>query len=336
MPITLHVDQARIISTLGFPRLEDVEGRNSIAEQFPASKKRCGIYLLAFRGGLFYIGQSVDIVKRFGQHRLVHDDIVGISFQAVRRADLDDREQRLISFAESSRLPLTNRVHVADVIGRTDFDLLMPEEDQQGWLRQPGKYVAQERTSKRNAVGEEQFVRYEQRFKRFTADSQSGRVVSALREFVPKCVPAFRRGEGSFWSLSCMPSTGGPAWGRLAVVNLRSVEILVIGKFPDPQEDDLTWGFVNVAESTMREHYGSLTDLRRCFPKSYFEVRRAHYPSAGGDVLQIYAVTLDALKDALRQRAVQKAARVMTLRQVRKGATIYSKFHCPQLAGLVV
>ena len=65
-----------MVTELGFPTPTDVRGRRSIADLLPKSRDRCGIYLLAFSDGTFYIGQALDVVRRFSQHRKQHDNIV--------------------------------------------------------------------------------------------------------------------------------------------------------------------------------------------------------------------------------------------------------------------
>ena len=75
-----------LIARLGFPSLHNVSGRHSIAELIGKSKNRCGIYLLHFDSGTYYIGQAVDVVRRFGQHRKMHLDIIGFSFLPASKA----------------------------------------------------------------------------------------------------------------------------------------------------------------------------------------------------------------------------------------------------------
>ena len=88
--------------------LEYVEALRSGAHFFGPRKSRCGIYLLWFADGFSYIGKADDVVRRFGQHRAVHSDIVAFSFQEVERILLDRRERTLIREAETRGLLLRN------------------------------------------------------------------------------------------------------------------------------------------------------------------------------------------------------------------------------------
>lgn len=321
-----------VLSKLGFPPLVDVRGRYSIAERFPASKKRCGIYLLAFAGDLYYIGQAVDVVRRFGQHRAEHPDIHALSFQAAKPRELDELEKRLIRLAEDAELPLTNRIHVADVIGSTDFDLLMSAEEQQRWLDDPRTATSFEKSCARNQIGEAQARRYAQRFETYLSSPDFTMATRVLKTFVENCVPAFRRSEGSFWSLSCLPSTGRPLGPAHAVVNLRSTEVFVLGRYW--QDANRFWGFANLAEDELLDSLGSLRKVQRAFPEATME--RISYPSAGPPLLRLQTPSLQQMLELIADPRVQRAARRLTLRLARKGATLYSKFHCPQLAERVV
>lgn len=59
------------------------------------------------------------------QHRTNVGDIAGLPFLPVSIAVLDDCARSLIRSAESAGLPVTNRVHVSNVLGVTDFDLVI-------------------------------------------------------------------------------------------------------------------------------------------------------------------------------------------------------------------
>ena len=119
---------------MGFPLITNVATLFSISHLFGTSKKRCGIYLLQFTDELFYIGQAVDVVRRFSQHRRNYDDIQGFSFIPIVKDSLNEVEKELIFNAESLVFKLKNAVHVSSILGDTDFDLLMPISEQDAWL----------------------------------------------------------------------------------------------------------------------------------------------------------------------------------------------------------
>jgi hypothetical protein len=52
--------------------------------------------------GEAYVGQSLDVVRRFTQHLQVHRDIASISFQEASATELNAVEEELIRTTESS------------------------------------------------------------------------------------------------------------------------------------------------------------------------------------------------------------------------------------------
>ena len=124
------------INSLGFlfDQHLDVKGRISISDLFPKSKSRCGIYLLNFSDETFYIGQAIDAVRRFSQHRKNYNNIIKLWFQPIRKNKLDETEQRLIQKAELDGILLTNKTFVSKVIGDTDLDLIISTAAQTEWL----------------------------------------------------------------------------------------------------------------------------------------------------------------------------------------------------------
>jgi hypothetical protein len=123
----------KFLSEHGFTDLRIVTGRSSIADLL-RSKRRCGLYVLLFADGRAYIGQSVDVVRRFAQHLKVHQDVEAISFKQVPRNQLDSAEQEAIRAAEQNGHKLRNVTFSAVAPVESDFDLIMSSEDQARWL----------------------------------------------------------------------------------------------------------------------------------------------------------------------------------------------------------
>ena len=136
MKHNISLMSSKIINELGFLFDEsfDVQGRLSISDLFPKSKTRCGIYLLNFSDDTYYIGQAIDAVKRFSQHRKNYNNIIKYWFLPVKGKDLNEVEQRLIQQAEQNGLLITNKTFVSNVIGDTDLDLIISPIEQNNWL----------------------------------------------------------------------------------------------------------------------------------------------------------------------------------------------------------
>jgi hypothetical protein len=106
------------------------------------------------------------------------------------------------------------------------------------------------------------------------------------------------------------------------------MEILVCGWLPGSGAD--VWGFINVAESGLAASFGSEDAFAKAFPGVIGQ--RRLYRAAGGDDNLLEVASLDLLHQLVRDPRIQAAARTLTLRLMRKGPTIYGKYHCPAFA----
>lgn len=122
------------IGELGFPSWTDVIQRISIADLFFKKTSRCGIYVLGFADGERYVGQSIDVVKRFAQHRLVHGAISSFTFRRVPREDLSRFERECIHLLEAHGIRLRNLDHMSVLQGERDLDLIVTPDEQIQWL----------------------------------------------------------------------------------------------------------------------------------------------------------------------------------------------------------
>lgn len=316
---------------MGFPAMIEVATLQSVAHLFGSTKKRCGIYFLAFEQGLFYVGQAVDVVRRFSQHCKNHDDIIGFSFIAVPKTELDATERTLIFKAESLGLKITNAVHVTCITGDADFDLIVPMEEQVAWLSRPLQATAPEKSVPKIVLPESQQIRFSKHFIRFNRHPLSLRALVLFKQYVDSCVPAPRRTEYSFWAVSCMPS-GSAEWPRLLCVNAAFMELFVVGW--TKQDAALLWSFVNVAEDVLLAHWKSINKLKKAFP--FLRIERSVYRDAGQHQLRILCDDGTPMERLLADPGISKAAATLVLRVMRKRATIFGKYHCPQLADLAL
>src|SRR5436190_15057535 len=96
-----------ILTELAFAAPLDVAERFSIADLFPKAR-RCGVYALEFKNGDYYVGRSVDVVRRFGGHRASKDDIISIAFKVVPRGQIAGAEKETIRRLEREGARLRN------------------------------------------------------------------------------------------------------------------------------------------------------------------------------------------------------------------------------------
>ena len=107
------------------------------------------------------------------------------------------------------------------------------------------------------------------------------------------------------------------------------MELFCLGHYKDPKLAQCLWGFVNVASDVLFDAYGSEAMFQQAHPN--IEVKRVTYRDAGQHQVNLVAHLQHDMFDLLNDRAVTKAAAELCVRVMRKRATIYSKFHCPQL-----
>jgi hypothetical protein len=319
-----------MVTELGFTVSIDVRGRRSIAD-LPKKHGRCGIYLLEFSDGRFYIGQARNVVRRFSQHRKLHDDIVRWSFRPEKPRNLDTVERELIHRAPSLDLTLTNKVHVSHIVGETDLDELLAPDEQQSWRANPAKTSAQDVRLNIDADGSQR-IRYRDAWSSFRDRDDLSQLLGLLRLYVHGCVPAYRRTEYSFWSVSCMPSTNAAYFPRLAAVNMNIMETFVV--FHPKHEPNNVLSFVNLSKARLLERYPSERAFYRQHPGTQWD--EVYYRAAGEDQMQVESGNLSSAIRVLTDPAVQSAAGLLNLRLMRKGGNLFARFHCFELADQLI
>jgi hypothetical protein len=319
--INIHI---RIINELGFTTTSMIEttGRLSIADIFTKTKKRCGIYCFKKANETFYIGQAVDVVRRFAQHCKIHDNIICIWFQSVLKKDLDAFEKDLIFKAEKAGLPIVNKSLVSNIIGETDFDLLIDEQLQEKWLSfQNDSSFDEDRVN----PSETYRIRYRESYQKLKRYEIYVQLKQLLKLYIKNCIPFPRKTEMSFWEVTCLPSTNASHHPRYFAVNINFMEVFVVGYRAKTKE---FWAFINTSKETfiandkiddvLLEHEYSNTEFSD----------EAHYKAAGHDQMRIHFSSMEELMFFLTEPRFIKSARIFNIRLMRKGGTIYSKFHC--------
>jgi len=312
-------------SSLNFPEPLITKDLLSIANFFKSSESRCGIYLFSLPDDLFYIGQSLDVVKRFVQHKKNHPIIHSFSFLPTYRCDLDKVEQEKISEAQKKGILLANKEYVQDIIGETDFDLLVSKYEQDAWLDQKN-YDNKDSIRIDDILHRKRFI---PEFNRFLNNPMHEEVIHLFKKYVSRCVPYPKRTEFSFWSVSCCPTTNQNTFPRLVCVNMNMMETFVIGYEKENIND--FWAFINVSKSEFEKCRKKI--VNRFNPDIF--LNRRNYKCAAGDSLTIHA-SLNTMDHLLEKKEILEASRILNLRLMRKGATVlYSRYHCFQLADCI-
>ena len=321
------------VKELGYPQIHSVASLRTIAQLFGTSKNRCGVYLLEFPDSVFYIGQAIDVVKRFSQHRQSHSDIIGFSFLKHPRRHLDEIERSLIHKAEKLGFVLSNTVHATHVLGDTDLDLVVSPKEQKRWLKSP---VEMNRADESTIIElpDNMIHRTRDKYEKMKKRENYDAAVDLLKTYTDSCVPLPRRTEYSFWSLSCLPSTNKSTWPRLATVNMSVMEVFVIG-YNKGSENEL-WGFVNVASDILFGRDGLMERRKFRTELPFVSMSKGRYKDGGQYQITLKARGENNIRKLINNKSVQNAAAHFNLRLMRKRPTIYSKYHCSDLAKQLV
>lgn len=314
-----------------FSHRYSISGNDSIVGQFSDSQERCGIYLLEFKDGTYYIGQSVDVARRFREHQRNFDDIVGFRFRPTIAEELDSSEIHLIHQSESIGMVLRNIEHAAVITGNSKLDSILPTDVQSAWLAKgklPDEY------SRRTISTDEshaQRIRMERKYETIQQNPLYATARRLLASYIQKTIIAPGLTEYSYWSLSCLPSTNSGTWPRLICVNIRDMETFVLGYMINNPER--IWGFINATRDDFHRGTGR---LRFHFTNPFVRIRRGAYQSPGFNQVQIEFTGAKAADRLLSDDAVYTSARSLNLHLMRKGRTLFSRYHCFPLADEVI
>jgi hypothetical protein len=199
-----------VIRELGYPPLAHLD---AFAESMrtAARRHRCGLYVLFFANGEYYIGETVDIRARLAAHRRTHPDITHVSFRPLghsQRAKPELRHAERIAIAGCFERLKHLGIHTRGIAFvprpsiETDFDFLLPPAQQRHW---EGDLTAEGLDGER-VVDEVVRRRYQSRFEKFWRRTDAAEITAVLRRYVRLCIPAPRRGRaGSGRVAACRP-----------------------------------------------------------------------------------------------------------------------------------
>lgn len=302
-----HGPQARAaLAREGFDRLWDVGAVPSLAEVV-AAEKRCGVYVLAFSDGEWYVGKAVDVTRRFLEHRRDHGDIARVFFKCVEPADLSREELRLIGVLETTwGWKLRNLTGASLPKGPSDLQEVVPEGVLDRWIHDP-RYDIDLGDLKSL---DDQVRKLADRKRALDDHPRATDVRRIASRYLARAVPAARATELDFWSLSCLP---GGSYTALVRVNLYWQEVFTIIEEADLR---LTASF-HVARTALD---GSL------FRRVLFRLRHPAlkltphaYEPGGADQVQVVVEGVRAIERLVDDPRFLRAARLMNARLMRKG-----------------
>lgn len=303
-----------------------VIGVESLAFRFEPEDSRTGIYVLSFASGDRYVGKSMNVVNRFADHRRRWNDITHIAFRPFMADELNVREHQVLEAIER----LGYKVRNIDLASQTGsgglLDIVMEEQAQKEWLASTipeptdsSRYVA----ASRRTAG---LPRFQQLLER--ADAQE--LIGVAVQYIDCAIPWPSQTEGRFWVASAMASTGRTSdWQRLVSISAQNVEVLVIGEATTVTGRGIE-GFLNVDHDAV--------DIEPWIRNQGLDA----YSEAGsygpiGKVCTIHFTGIAALNRLLRNDSpVTRPAKTLALNLMRKGPSMYTRFHNDHLADEIV
>lgn len=310
-----------LLSERGFPPPEAAEGRSSVADLYKPGA-RCGVYVLMFTDGQAYVGQSVDVVRRYAQHCYVHQDIKALTFKEVCTDDLDREEQELIRVIEQTGYGLRNTVFSALPPIESDFDLVMDPSEQRLWLTDLDKYDTTGPRIINDGLRRKQAAKY----KRFRENCGIDEIIENVRQYVRSGIPAIKRSEVSFWSLSCLPAYACSEITVFMRLNIHWQEVLTVFR---EKQSGLDFFSLHVAAEPVEAD----VQLRDDVPE--VEIYEHRYVPGGHDQVNL-VVPCRALNMLMSRRSLRTAIRRFNHRLMKKGACNFARHHCLDLADTVL
>ncbi len=311
---------------LGFDKYLYAKDRPSLADCF-TKDNRCGIYILHFQNGEYYVGLAIDVVNRHAQHRLNHLDIEYISFKEVDKTKLAEVEKLTVYKLENLKKSLRNINLVSIVSGDTDLDLIVSNRDQQQW----SNYELNVDSLKTERFNYPELRRkYSVKFTKLKSSKYFEQICEILQSYVLNAIPFPCKTEYSFWSCSCLPAGRNKVFSRL---NIFWQEVLTIyeDEFIDIESGkefkDLAIS-VHLCKSKLFAAYTE-ADLKEKYLSIDFTDH--FYEPGGQDQQNIILSGLDFL-NFLDEEPALDSIKEFNLRLMRKGGCIFNRYHCFDLA----
>lgn len=341
----------RILERNGFHRAIKVSGMRSI-DGFIRDRDATGIYVLHISDGFYYVGQSIDIRKRFAQHiqSLKFPSISRIFSKKVLKKDLYSEENKIIHILSNDGVKLYNKDGPTYDPVESSYSILISKEDQTKWIN-GGVNVINEEDRPNQDI---QRQRYSSKFAIIQKKKYFNEFHSCLNSYIRNCIYMPHLTEFNFWSVSCLPRINRDIviYGR---VNIFRQEVATFFESP-PSDDDNEEGFFmsfgmrlspleewfkhnknnRINGSTLRykkklclnmqqELFGNKNEV-------LIECDDFIYKPGGVDQIRMTLCDYKCFHEFIEHPAIKKAIRLLNVELMRKGGNFYSSSHCYQLA----
>lgn len=309
----------------------DVSGLESISALIPHWRR--GIYVLEFRNGEFYVGQSQNVVTRFAQHRHGHtnhfeawEDVEKLWFMPVPIGmDLTRIENNEICRFRESGKPLRNRALNLGHDQPSKLDDVIPVENQQSWVLGDGSYDLHGAREKIPDLGNKP-----SKFLKQVPEEYRDQILADLSFALTNLVSNAVQLEGWHWTISDCPSTAG---GRWATLNTGFLEFLYF-----PKGDPGGFAIVNTSSGSSlatRPILRSTQIVTNCltpcrFLTRGFLIKKVHYKSTSAD--QVIFNVGDLTRICEKHPEVLNGARAFALQAMRQSrSAMFARWHSQSL-----
>lgn len=292
------------IERQGFARWDVSSNENPSARM--NTEERCGVYVLAFEDAQWYVGQSVDVVRRYVEHQANHDDIARVYFKTVERSALNDVERSTVALLEHLWGWPTRNIRLSSLPkGEPELFDLLSESDFERWLRDPSFYLeAGSRTDL-----DVQARKLAARQAELDNHPRVRDVKRLVEEYLKRLLPLPLSTQMDYWSLSCLPQAHAKTLVRL---NLNWQEVFTLINTPN----GILASF-HVARSPLQRPLLKRAAFRLRNPGLRF-INHTYEPG-GPDQVQLLVRGANSAARLMRDSDFTRAARLFNGRLMRKG-----------------
>lgn len=295
------------------------------------SARYSGFYLLIFSDDTYYLGESVNLRGRMGQHNAQWGtEISQVRFllQNLSKQQLKAQEKPLIHEL-NGLVPqgCRNITHASVTAGIDELEAFVTDAEQRQWLQDPLAFNRSDSATLK-PMTKAQEVKYSTKARKFDENPLASELTNALRTYLENCVPAPRRTEFQSWNVSAGSFNGKRAF------------CVSVGKMESFVASPNGGAFIVVRKSEVLPKHRPrrfrifedrpTRDFRRRHPNALIATDRT-YDDGGADQVILRAPTLQDLDRLLRDATVLRGAARLAYDVMRKHPSVYARYHCPQL-----
>lgn len=309
-------------------RTIDVRDLSSLAPAFREGDSKCGVYRLHFENGEAYPGKSKNVVSRFASHRRRWPDIVAVDFFPLPEDQITEAEQFLITETEAEysvrNIMLTNRPRgndTAEIVTSKGSTVALP------WERERAKGATQSYTDEIDA-----------KLGKLLRHPAFLEIRALVGWYIANIMPDPAATAGQLWTVSCLPSTNRtPTEHRLLTLSCGNLETLFIVASRSQDYENDPEAFVAVRINTVLLGDPGLFESPEGFWTVYDNVAyRGERVSSIEFSLGALLAIVDGDLDFPHLDQLLEAAYTLNTRLMRRGSTMYSRFHNEKLADLLI